>query len=172
MIAVLDDDFIDFQSFKEPLKKILAPEYHKEFYFFKNHIFQLIDHRSELNTEAICPVADKILEKSNLNLNENQASDSENHSVNTTAFLSQNSPHLKGIEKEELFFQSDIDLILSFLENLQESLSEIEQKSQSLLKALVKYELELIEESYGKSFQSLQNSKTSPTVGKPLQDPV
>ena len=131
--AVLDDDFIALQNVKDFLKKILSSDYHKEFSFFKSYTFQLIDINSDFNVEALCKVK----------ANEKESISNPNDDKSKNDLLSKES--LESIEKEVLISQTDISLILDFLSNFQKSLSFIEQQSQTLLEALLKYEQELPE---------------------------
>ena len=156
LLVVLDDDFIDFQKFKDPLKKILAPKFHQDFSLVKNYIFQLIDTKSALNPEALCHVSNKKSKELSLS-DSNQEQDSAlifnqpSQKKQLSYFTNQTtaSKHffdLKAIQKEVVFSQEDLNLILDFFANFQKALSFIEKKSDFFFKALLEYEAKLIQE--------------------------
>ena len=154
MHAVLDDDLIALQNVKDFLKKILSSDYHKEFSFFKSYTFQLIDFNSDFNVEALCKVKTnekEALSNSNDDKSKNDPPSEESlESIEKEALSNSNDnkskndqsskESLESIEKEALISKTDINLILNFLSDLQKSLSFIEQQSQTLLEALLKYE--------------------------------
>lgn len=127
LLAVLEDGFIDLQNFEEPLKKVLAPELSRKFSLYKNYVLQLTDPESDLDASALCALSDQDYEDA-------LAQDTENFTLS--------------VDKNVLLYQSDIDLILNFLDTFQKSLSMIEEEAQSILLALQKHSAAMAQEAY------------------------
>jgi len=143
LLAVLEDGFIDLQNFEEPLKKVLVPELSREVSLYKNYVLHLIDPESDWDASALCTLSDQ----------DDADQDYENAPVQNVEDFT------LSVEKEVLLSQSDIDLILKFLDNFQKFLSMIEEEAQSILSALQEHSVAIAQEEYqGESNPEAQNS--------------